>query len=86
MGKCLFHPGREVTASVAGKGYCAQCEAAQRAARALVDAHVKPKDCFIWYIGGDTWEPIEAPDVPILSPTRRTCAPWVGMPTAWKAS
>lgn len=58
MGKCLFHPGREVTASVAGKSYCAQCEAAQKAARALIDNGVKPKDCFIVYRGGDTWEPI----------------------------
>jgi hypothetical protein len=58
MGKCLFHPGREATVSIAGKGYCAQCEAGQGQARTPIDDGVKPKDCFIVYRGRDEWTPI----------------------------
>jgi len=55
VGRCVFHPGRDASASAAGKSYCSKCEEAQKAARALIDAHVKPKNCFIVYRGGDSW-------------------------------
>lgn len=56
--RCVFHPGRDVTVSAAGKGYCSKCEEGQKTARILIDAHVKPKGCFIVYRGGDSWAPI----------------------------
>ena len=56
--RCVFHPGRELAVSVEGKGYCSKCEEGQKAARSLIDAHVKPGACFIVYRGGDTWMPI----------------------------
>jgi len=65
--KCIHHPGRSATLHVGGKDYCAKCQAAQLAAARLVDRHVEPKDCFIWYLGGDRWVRI----------TGTGCAHWV---------
>jgi hypothetical protein len=56
--KCVFHPGRDVVVSVAGKGYCEKCETGQKAARVPIKDDIKPKGCFVVYRGGDTWEPI----------------------------
>jgi hypothetical protein len=58
MANCFLHPGREATVLVSGKDYCAQCEAGQREARANIDNGIRPKDCFVWHIGGDRWERI----------------------------
>lgn len=57
-GKCLHHPGRDATTEIGGKKYCAKCEDAQSKAAKRVSMHVEPKDCFVWYLGGDKWAPI----------------------------
>ena len=66
-GKCIHHPGRDATIEVGGKKYCAKCEQGQKNAAKLVDRHVEPKDCFVWYLGGDNWTAI----------TGTGCAHWI---------
>lgn len=53
--KCTYHVGLDATIEVGGKSYCAKCEAAQKAAAKLLDKHVIPKDCFVWFDGGYRW-------------------------------
>jgi hypothetical protein len=58
MAKCALHPGRDSAAVIFGTNYCKACEDGIDAARALVDKHVVPKECFIWYKSNDNWQPI----------------------------
>ena len=67
MPRCILHPGRVSVASEFGNDYCAQCRDGIVAARADVDRHVEPKDCFVWYASNDNWQPI----------TGTGCAHWV---------
>jgi hypothetical protein len=65
--KCTLHPGRDSVIAIFGKNYCQQCRGGILAARGRVDRHVEPKDCFIWYVSNDNWQPI----------TGTGCAHWV---------
>lgn len=67
MPRCTLHPGRTSVTTVFGKDYCQRCRDGITAARRRVDVHVEPKDCFIWYVRSDTWDPI----------TGTGCAHWV---------
>ena len=67
MGKCVLHPGRPSVVTIFGKEYCAKCQTGITDARKKVDKHVEPKDCFIWYVSNDNWQPI----------TGTGCAHWV---------
>jgi hypothetical protein len=58
MPRCILHPGREATVTIADRSYCAECDRGMTEARSRVDRHVEPKDCFIWYVGSDKWQPI----------------------------
>lgn len=58
MAKCKFHPGRDAVLMIDGKGYCARCETGIKAAVRLVSRHVEPKECFVWYVGQESWQPI----------------------------
>ncbi len=65
--KCTLHPGRDSVINIFGKSYCQQCRDGMVTARNRVDRHVEPKDCFIWYVSNDNWQPI----------TGTGCAHWV---------
>jgi hypothetical protein len=67
MAKCSLHPGRDSVAVIFDKNYCVNCRNGILAARGRVDQHVQPKDCFIWYVSNDNWQPI----------TGTGCAHWV---------
>lgn len=67
MARCVLHPGRESVAAIFGKNYCSICRDGMTTARGRVDRHVEPKDCFIWYVSNDNWQPI----------TGTGCAHWV---------
>jgi hypothetical protein len=67
MAKCVLHPGRDSVATILGKNYCMKCRDGITAARGRVDKHVEPKECFIWYVSNDNWQPI----------TGTGCAHWV---------
>jgi hypothetical protein len=67
MAKCSLHPGRDSVTAFFGKYYCLACRNGIAAARGRVDRHVEPKDCFIWYVSNDNWQPI----------TGTGCAHWV---------
>ena len=58
MSRCMHHPGRTSVLTINNKYYCAECERGITAARLLVDRHVEPKACFIWYVGNNNWQPI----------------------------
>jgi len=66
-GKCIHHPGRSAVVQFGTDKYCEKCKSGQEAAAKLVDRHVDPKACFVWYRGGDKWERI----------TGTGCAHWV---------
>ncbi|MCB2264010.1 MAG: hypothetical protein LGR52_13915 [Candidatus Thiosymbion ectosymbiont of Robbea hypermnestra] len=72
--KCVYHSGRDATREIDGKNYCAKCEQGQATAAKIVDKHVDPRDCFIWYLGGDKWAAI----------TGTGCAHWVAHQTGIK--
>ncbi len=56
---CVIHPSAPRAAFICGRPYCARCQADINAAVARLDAHVTPRDCFVWYTGGHTgWAPI----------------------------
>ena len=58
--RCVNHPGLPQATTVAGKAYCANCEAGMKAAAMKLDPHVSPTECFVWYTGGaHGWQPIE---------------------------
>lgn len=65
--KCKHHPGRDSVNVINGKKYCSKCDEGQKKAGKSVDKHVVPKDCFVWYIGGDKWVPVKGTG----------CAHWV---------
>ena len=67
VGKCVHHPGRDATIEIESKKYCAKCEQGQANAAKAVDRYVEPKECFVWYLGGDKWSAI----------TGTGCAHWV---------
>ena len=67
MPRCIHHPGRQSTLTTNNQNYCAPCEAKMIAARRRVDRHVEPKDCFVWYVGSNNWQPI----------TGTGCAHWI---------
>lgn len=67
MAKCVNHPGREEKEKLFGASYCEQCSKGIAAAVKKVDKHVEPKECFVWYVGKDKWEPIDGTG----------CAHWV---------
>ncbi len=73
--KCIHHPGRKTVVDFAGKGYCQKCRAGQQDAVQQVDKHITPADCFVWYVGRDTWEPIGGTG----------CAHWVAHEKGLKA-
>lgn len=56
--KCTNHPGRNSVWTYEGKAYCQQCQTGVTQARARVNVHVQPKDCFVWYASNDNWQPI----------------------------
>ena len=58
MPKCALHPGRDSVTMIFGRNYCAICRDGVAAARKLIDRHVEPKDCFIWYVSNDKWQPV----------------------------
>lgn len=58
MSRCIHHPGRTSVLTINNKYYCAECERGIIAARLLVNGHVEPKACFIWYVGSNHWQPI----------------------------
>ncbi len=58
MEKCVLHPGRNSAVTIFGRHYCATCQNGMTAARGRVSRHVEPKDCFIWYVSNDNWQPI----------------------------
>ena len=60
-------PGRDSVTIIFGKTYCQHCRDGITAARNRVGRHVEPKDCFIWYVSNDNWQPI----------TGTGCAHWV---------
>lgn len=57
--KCVYHPGRDAVGTRNGRSYCQICKDNQDNAARSVDGHVVPRDCFIWYIGGDRWRSID---------------------------
>ena len=67
MAKCVLHSGRDSIITIFGKNYCQTCRDGIEAARGNVDKHVEPKECFIWYVSNDNWQPI----------TGTGCAHWV---------
>jgi hypothetical protein len=67
MPKCTLHLGRDSVATIFNKNYCATCRDGITAARGRVDRHIRPQDCFIWYVSNDNWQPI----------TGTGCAHWV---------
>ncbi|MFN0101519.1 MAG: hypothetical protein ACKV2U_05445 [Bryobacteraceae bacterium] len=67
MSKCTLHPGRDSVTTVFSKNYCAACGDGITAARGRVDRHVQPRECFIWYVSNDKWQPISGTG----------CAHWV---------
>jgi hypothetical protein len=67
MGRCNYHPGRESVSTIGNNNYCAQCQQGITAAVRLVDTHVEPKACFVWYAAANNWQPI----------TGTGCAHWV---------
>lgn len=67
MSRCIHHPGRASVTTINMKHYCNECQLGIVAARALVNAHVEPKTCFVWYVGGNRWQPIQGTG----------CAHWV---------
>jgi hypothetical protein len=67
MAKCVLHPGREAVTTFSGQEYCATCQTGMTTARGQVNKHVEPKECFIWYVSNDNWQPI----------TGTGCAHWV---------
>ena len=58
MSRCIHHPGRPSVLKINNKNYCAECERGIIAARLLVNRHVEPKACFLWYVGSNNWQPI----------------------------
>lgn len=56
--KCTVHPGRNSAAIIHAKPYCQKCLDSMVAARARIDKHVEPKECFITYQGNGAWIPI----------------------------
>ena len=60
-------PGRDSVTIIFGKTYCQHCRDGITAVRNRVGRHVEPKDCFIWYVSNDNWQPI----------TGTGCAHWV---------
>jgi len=67
MPRCVHHPGRESVVTVNSQNYCANCQTGIVTARGRVDRHVEPRDCFVWYVGTNNWQPI----------TGTGCAHWV---------
>lgn len=65
---CVHHPSRaHVPPAVYGRDYCARCRSGIAASQKAVPGHVEPKDCFVWYEGGDDWDAISGTG----------CAHWV---------
>jgi hypothetical protein len=58
VSRCIHHPGRVSVLTINSKNYCAECQRGIIAARLLVNRHVEPKPCFIWYVGSNSWQPI----------------------------
>ncbi len=57
---CVHHPSAAQAVVIGGRSYCARCQAGMRAAAARLDAHVTPRDCFVWYKNAqEGWQPIE---------------------------
>jgi hypothetical protein len=67
MPKCYYHPGRDSVANIESRNYCAECQRGIAEAVRLVDIHVQPKECFVWYAGANNWQPV----------TGTGCAHWV---------
>jgi hypothetical protein len=63
----LHHPGRPSVTTINMQNYCVDCQRGIFAARARVDRHVQPRDCFVWYRSANNWTPIEGTG----------CAHWV---------
>lgn len=72
MSKCFHHKGRESVMSYGGKYYCAKCREGINDARRRVGHDIEPKECFVEFRGGDTWEKIEGTG----------CAHWVAHETS----
>ncbi len=58
MARCALHPGRNAVTTIFGTNYCLICQKGMTAARGRVDVHVQPKECFIWYVSNDNWQPV----------------------------
>ena len=58
MSRCVHHPGRPSVAMIYQQNYCLDCQRGIFAARARVDRHVVPRDCFVWYASANNWQPI----------------------------
>jgi hypothetical protein len=67
MSECIYHPGREGIVLYERHYYCARCRQGIEDARRDVGRDIEPRDCFVWFRGGDTWEKI----------TGTGCAHWV---------
>ncbi len=58
MSKCVEHPGRDGVVSYGGEYYCARCRDGIIRARTRVGHDIDPRECFVVFRGGDTWEKI----------------------------
>ena len=58
MSRCVHHPGRPSVAVIYQQNYCTDCQRGIFGARARVDRHVVPRDCFVWYRRANDWQPI----------------------------
>ena len=56
---CVHHPSSATVSILNGRGYCGKCVQGMKAAAANLDAHVTPRDCFVWYKNAaEGWQPI----------------------------
>src|SRR5664279_4176981 len=56
---CIIHPGTATAVVLFNRPYCARCQRDIQASVTLLDNHVTPRDCFVWYAGSrEGWTPI----------------------------
>ena len=67
MSKCVHHPGHNGVVLYGRNYYSAKCKEGIAGARKGVHRDIEPKECFVMFRGGDTWETIEGTG----------CAHWV---------
>ena len=63
----MHHPGLDATVLIGNKKYCQRCELSLQQADKLLPQDIVPRECFVWYKGGNVWEAIRGTG----------CAHWV---------